>query len=71
MDEYNSQDPGPKEAQHMSEDKREILPNFEEFMEQMYGVKLHEPTPEELAHIHRLVEKSTQKNVRPDGQEST
>ena len=53
----------------MPEEKRS-LPPVKEFLEQMYGVKLKEPTPEELAHIHRLVEESIQKKGRPDGRES-
>ena len=46
------------------------LPPVKEFLEQMYGVKLEEPKPEELAHIHSLVEESIQKKGRPDGRES-
>ena len=58
-----------EEGSVMPEEKGS-LPPVKEFLEQMYGVKLEEPTPEELAHIHRLVEESIQKKGRPDGRES-
>ena len=59
-----------KEGSVMPEEKGS-LPPVKEFLEQMYGVKLKEPTPEELAHIHRLVEKSIRKKGQPNGQENT
>lgn len=41
----------------MAEEQRH-LPDFKEFMEQMYGVKVEELTPEEKDHIHNLLEKA-------------
>ena len=61
---------GPAEEGSVMPEEKRSLPPVKEFLEQMYGVKLKEPTPEELAHIHRLVEESIQKKGRPDGRES-
>ena len=61
---------GPAEEGSVMPEEKGSLPPVKEFLEQMYGVKLEEPTPEELAHIHRLVEESIQKKGRPDGRES-
>lgn len=45
----------------MAEEKKQ-LPPFKEFMEQMYGVKIDDPTPEELAAIGQWLEKSQQES---------
>ena len=52
------------------EEKKEPL-SFEEFMEAMYGVKPRELTPEEKAHIRKLVEESARKDQPPIGQKDT
>ena len=54
----------------MAEEKKH-LPPFEEFMEQMYGVKAKELTPEEKTHIHKLIEQSAERSMRQAGQKDT
>ena len=39
----------------MEEEKRP-LPGYKEFLERMYGVEIPEPTPEELAHVRKLLD---------------
>ena len=48
----------------MPEEKKG-LPPLKELLEQMYGVKLHEPTPEELKHIRKLVEEGIKSKDGP------
>lgn len=42
------------------EQEKKPLPPVKELLEQMYGVKAKELTPEEKAHIHKLIEQSRQ-----------
>lgn len=46
----------------MAEEKRQ-LPNFKEFMQQMYGVEIRELTPEEKEHLHKLMEERAKEHL--------
>ena len=52
----------------MAEENRQ-LPNFTEFMQQMYETELRELTPEEKEHLHKLMEERTRE--RKNGQSGT
>ena len=49
-----------KEGSVMPEEKGS-LPPVKEFLEQMYGVKLEEPTPEELEEVGRRMEEAARR----------
>ena len=51
--------------------ERKHLPPLETFMEQMYGVEPKELTPEEKAHIRKLIEQSEAKELRQTGRKGT
>ena len=51
--------------------ERKHLPPLETFMEQMYGVEPKELTPEEKAHIRKLIEQSAAKELRQTGRKGT
>lgn len=52
----------------MAEEKRQ-LPNFKEFMQQMYRAEIRELTPEEKEHLHKLMEERAKKYL--NGQRDT
>lgn len=51
--------------------EKKHLPPLETFMEQMYGVKPKELTPEEKAHIRKLIEQSAAKELQQTGRKGT